>query len=266
MAKRKPIIAGNWKMHNLQSDSKKLTKELVNKLENCSKEDLPEIVLCPPFTSLHTVVENLEHGGKMQLGAQTVDWRDSGAYTGEVAPLMLKDMCVTHVIIGHSERRMYFGETDERVNEKTKAVLKHEMTPIVCCGESLEQREQGITDSHIESQIKAALSGLSNNDIEKLVIAYEPIWAIGTGKTCDSEEANRVIKHIRSVVAKLSTKEIADKVRILYGGSVKPSTIDEQMAQSDIDGALVGGASLKSTDFFDIIKGASKKSCKCGCQ
>jgi triosephosphate isomerase len=263
MSKRKPIIAGNWKMNNLVSDSKKLTKELVNKLEDCSKEYLPEIVLIPPFTSLVAVAESLEHGGKMSLGAQTVDWRDSGAYTGEVSPLMLKDLCVEYVVIGHSERRMYFGETDERVNNKIKAVLKHNMTPIVCCGESLEQREQGVTDSHIETQITEALKDLNNNDIEKLVFAYEPIWAIGTGKTCDSAEANRVIKLIRSVVAKLSSQDIADKVRILYGGSVKPSSIEEQMAQSDIDGALVGGASLKATDFYPIIKGASKKGCGC---
>jgi triosephosphate isomerase len=250
-------------MNNLVSDSKKLTKELVSKLETASKETLPEIILCPPHTSLTAVADCMEHGGKMKLGAQTCDWRDSGAYTGEVSPLMLKDLCVDYVIIGHSERRTYFGETDERVNEKTKAVLKHEMIPIVCCGESLEQREQGITDSHVENQIKAALAGLSNADIEKLIIAYEPIWAIGTGKTCDSQEANRVIKHIRSVVAKVSSEDIAQKVRILYGGSVKPSTIDEQMAQSDIDGALVGGASLKSVDFYGIIKGGSKKMCSC---
>jgi triosephosphate isomerase len=263
MSKRKPIIAGNWKMNNLVSDSKKLTKELKSKLEDASKDSLPEIVLCPPFTSLVTTGEEIGHGGKMRLGAQTVDWRDSGAYTGEVSPLMLKDLCVEYVIIGHSERRMYFGESDERVNNKVKAVLNHNMIPIICCGESLEQREQGVTDSHVESQIKAALKEVSNSDIEKLVFAYEPIWAIGTGKTCDSQEANRVIKLIRSVVASLSSKEIAEKVRILYGGSVKPSTIDEQMAQSDIDGALVGGASLKSVDFYGIIKGACQKSCGC---
>lgn len=259
MAKRRPIIAGNWKMNNLVSDSKKLTKELINKLEDKSKEDLPEIVLCPTFTSLVAVGELLSHDSKMKLGAQTMDWRENGAYTGEVSPLMLKDLCVQFVIIGHSERRMYFGETDERVNEKIKAALKHEITAIACCGESLEQREQGITDKHIEAQIKAALKGLTSADIEKLVFAYEPIWAIGTGKTCDSIEANRVIKLIRSVVASCSDQNVADRVRILYGGSVKPSTIEEQMSQSDIDGALVGGASLKSTDFFGIIQGAMKK-------
>lgn len=263
MSKRRPIIAGNWKMNNLTSDAKKLTKELNSKLEACQKENLPEIVLCPTFTSLTAVANELECGGKMRLGAQTVDWRDSGAYTGEVSPLMLKDLCVEFVIIGHSERRMFFGECDERVNNKVKAVLNHEMTPIVCCGESLEQREEGVTDKHIESQIKAALAGLNNNQIEKIVVAYEPIWAIGTGKTCDTPEANRVIAMIRKVIAGLSTQEIADKIRILYGGSVKPSTIDEQMAASDIDGALVGGASLKATDFYGIIKGASKKSCSC---
>lgn len=265
MSKRKPIIAGNWKMNNLISDSKKLTKELISKLENTAIEKLPKIVLCPTFTSLVAVGELLEHGGKFSLGSQNVDWRDSGAFTGEISPLMLKDLCVEYVIIGHSERRTHFGETDERVNNKIKAVLKHEMKPIVCCGESLEQREQGITDKHIESQIRAALKDLNSNEIEKLVFAYEPIWAIGTGKTCDSVEANRVIKLIRSIIASLSSNEVAEKVRILYGGSVTPKTIDEQMAQSDIDGALVGGASLKSTDFYEIIKGASVKSCSCKC-
>lgn len=264
MSKRKPIIAGNWKMNNLVSDSKKLTKELISKLEDASKDKLPEIVLCPPFTSLVAVGEAIGHGGKMRLGAQTLDWRDDGAYTGEVSPLMLKDLCVEYVIIGHSERRMYFGECDERVNNKIKAALKHNLIPIVCCGESLEQREQGITDKHVETQIVAALKGLSNAEIETLVFAYEPIWAIGTGKTCDSQEANRVIKLIRTVVGKLSTPEIAEKVRILYGGSVKASTINEQMAQSDIDGALVGGASLKASEFYEIIKGGCPKSCGCG--
>lgn len=263
MAKRKPIIAGNWKMNNLTSDSKKLTKELLNKLENNQIEKLPEIVLCPPFTSLIAVGELLEHNSKMKLGAQTLDWRENGAFTGEVSPLMLKDLSVEYVLIGHSERRTYFGETDERVNNKIKAALKHGLSPIVCCGESLEQREQGITDKHVESQIKEALKGLNNNEIEKLVFAYEPIWAIGTGKTCDSIEANRVIKMIRSVISSISSEEIAQKSRILYGGSVTPNTINEQMAQSDIDGALVGGASLKSADFYEIIKGGC--SCKCSC-
>lgn len=266
MAKRRPIIAGNWKMNNLVSDSKKLVSELKNKLEGAKKEDLPEIILCPTFTSLVAVANELDHNGVINLGAQNCDYRDKGAYTGEVSALMVKDLCVEFVIVGHSERRTMFGDTDEVVNKKVKAILAQEMTPILCCGESLEQRESGVTDSHIESQITKALEGLNNNEIAKLVVAYEPIWAIGTGKTCDSAEANRVIAMIRSVIAKLSTQEIADGTRILYGGSVKPTTIEEQMAQSDIDGALVGGASLKALDFYGIIQGASaNKNCGCGC-
>ena len=169
---------------------------------------------------------------------------------------MLTEFKVSHIIIGHSERRQLFGETDENINLKAKAILANGLTPIICCGESLEQREAGVTDAHIASQIVKALEGIAPEDVVKCVIAYEPIWAIGTGKTCDSTEANRVIAHIRATVAQVAGKENAQKVRILYGGSVKPSTIKEQMAQSDIDGALVGGASLKAEDFVEIIKGA----------
>lgn len=259
MANRKPIIAGNWKMNNTIKASKELVNALKETISGMNQEELPTVVVCPPFTALDATANTLSHGGNIHLGAQNMDWRENGAYTGEIAPDMLSELCVEYVIVGHSERRTMFGDTDERVNNKTKAILKNKMIPIVCCGETLEQREEGVTDSHIETQIKAALENLSNEDIEKLVFAYEPIWAIGTGKTCDSAEANRVIKMIRSVVASVSSKEIGDKVRILYGGSVKPSTIDEQMAQSDIDGALVGGASLQAEDFLAIIKGASAK-------
>ena len=169
---------------------------------------------------------------------------------------MLKDLKVTTVIIGHSERSQYFAETDETVNLKVKQAIAHQVKPIICVGESLEQRESGVTDTHVSSQVKEALKDIKSEDIGKLVFAYEPIWAIGTGKTCDSKEANRVIKMIRSVIAELYTQDIADKVRILYGGSVKPSSIKEQMSMSDIDGALVGGASLESNSFVEIIKGA----------
>ena len=171
---------------------------------------------------------------------------------------MLKDVGCSYIIIGHSERRGYFNETDELINKKAKAILNNGLIPIICCGESLEQRENNETDAHLASQIKAALNGLSKEEIAKSVVAYEPIWAIGTGKTCDAVEANRTIKEIRNTIKELSDEATAQAVRILYGGSVKPETIKEQMAQSDIDGALVGGASLKAQSFVDIVLGAKK--------
>lgn len=252
---RKPIIAGNWKMHKTTDEAVTLTEDIKIKLMDYDKTKLPTIVLCPTFTSLQSVSKSLDPGQGIFLGAQNCFHKDSGAYTGEISLPMIKDLNATYVIIGHSERRQYFGETDETVNLKTKAAIAHGVTAIVCCGESLEQREAGITDAHIASQIDGALQGISADDIANLVFAYEPIWAIGTGKTCDSNEANRVIKMIRSVVAKNSNQKAADQARILYGGSVKPSTIEEQMSMSDIDGALVGGASLEADSFVGIIKG-----------
>lgn len=253
---RKPIIAGNWKLHNLVEQSVGLAEDIKVKLMDLDKSKFPTIVLCPTFTSLHAVAKCLEHNREIFLGAQDCFYKENGAYTGEVSVPMIKDLCATYVIIGHSERRQYFNETDETVNLKTKAALAHDILPIICCGESLEQREAGVTDDHIRTQIKGALEGISAEDVERSVIAYEPIWAIGTGKTCDSPEANRVIKMIRDYVASLYSQDVADKVRILYGGSVKPSTIEEQMSMSDIDGALVGGASLEADSFVGIIKGA----------
>lgn len=252
---RKPIIAGNWKLNNLTEDAVNLVEDIKIKLMDLNINALPTVVVCPVFTSIQAVSNNLGHGKGIFVGAQNCFYKDSGAYTGEVSLPMLKDLCVSYVIIGHSERRQYFNETDETVNLKTKAALNHNVIPIVCCGESLEQRESGTTDSIVTTQIRAALADIDVKDIEKIVFAYEPIWAIGTGKTCDSVEANRVIKMIRSVVAEISSQEAADKVRILYGGSVKASTIKEQMSMSDIDGALVGGASLETDSFVGIIKG-----------
>ena len=194
----------------------------------------------------------------MSIAGQNCHWETNGAYTGEVSVEMLKDAGCSYVIIGHSERRQYFSETDEMINKKAKAILSNGLIPIICCGESLEQRESGITDSWIASQIRAALSGISSEDVSKSVIAYEPIWAIGTGKSCDADEANRVIKMIRGVVAEVAGQNAADSIRILYGGSVKPSTIEEQMSKSDIDGALIGGASLKAESFNDIIEKTMK--------
>lgn len=256
---RKPIIAGNWKLNMLQADAKALFEGIKEFVKPLSAQELPTIVIAPTFTALSAVSALKCDCGcgcnKVSIAGQNCYFEKSGAFTGEVSVEMLEDVGCEYVIIGHSERRMYFCETDEMINKKAKAILAGGLLPIICCGESLEQREAGITDSHIASQIKAALEGLSNDEIAKSVIAYEPIWAIGTGKTCDSAEANRVIAMIRNVVKEVSTVEAGDAIRILYGGSVNPSTIVEQMAQSDIDGALVGGASLKADSFNAIIKG-----------
>lgn len=257
---RKPIIAGNWKLNNLQSDAKELFLGIAKFAENFTKEQLPTIVIAPTFTSL-AAVESMRCDKcrpLVAIAAQNCFWETNGAYTGEVSVEMIKDAGCEYIIIGHSERRQYFSETDEMINKKAKAISKNGLIPIICCGETLEQREAGITDSHISSQIKAALEGLSEEDIAKSVIAYEPIWAIGTGKTCDSDEANRVIAMIRNVVKEVSSTSAGDSIRILYGGSVKPSTIEEQMSKSDIDGALVGGASLKIDSFNEIIANTMK--------
>lgn len=256
---RKPIIAGNWKLNMLQADAKALFEGIKEYVKDFRAQELPTVVIAPTFTALSAVSALKCDCGcgcnKVSIAGQNCYFEKSGAFTGEVSVEMLEDVGCEYVIIGHSERRQYFGETDEMINKKAKAILAGGLLPIICCGESLEQREAGITDSHIASQIKAALEGLSNDEIAKSVIAYEPIWAIGTGKTCDSTEANRVIAMIRDVVKEVSTPEAGDAIRILYGGSVNPSTIVEQMAQSDIDGALVGGASLKADSFNAIIKG-----------
>lgn len=261
---RKPIIAGNWKMNLLQSDAKALYDGICSYVSNYAATQLPTVVIAPVFTSLnqvHSIACDCGCGGKkISIAGQNCHWESSGAYTGEISVEMLKDAGCDYVIIGHSERRQYFSETDEMINKKAKAILAGGLIPIICCGETLEQREAGSTDVHIASQIRAALSGISSEDIAKSVIAYEPIWAIGTGKTCDSVEANRVIKMIRSVVSEVAGSSAADSIRILYGGSVKPSTIEEQMSQSDIDGALVGGASLKADSFNEIIANTMKVS------
>lgn len=258
---RKPIIAGNWKMNLLQDQAKELMFGIKSFVKEYSPEQLPVVVVAPTFTSIAAAESvKCDCGCRNVLftAAQNCHWEEKGAYTGEISVEMIKDAGCKYVIIGHSERRQYFSETDEMINKKAKAILAGDLIPIICCGESLEQREAGITDSHIESQIKAALEGLSEEDITKSVIAYEPIWAIGTGKTCDSDEANRVIAMIRNVVKEVSTDAAGDAIRILYGGSVNPGSIEEQMSKSDIDGALVGGASLKADSFTQIIANTMK--------
>ncbi len=255
---RKPVIAGNWKMHNLQQEAIDLTNGIMQELRSEDKNSLPEVIIAPTFTSLYAANKALTDCGcgKVKLAAQNCYFETKGAFTGECSVEMLKDTGCEYIIIGHSERRQYFGETDEMVNKKAKAILNNGLVPIICCGESLEQREAGVTDYHIASQITKALKDLTKEEVSKSIIAYEPIWAIGTGKTCDSVEANRVIAMIRNVVKGLYDNDTAASIRILYGGSVKPSTIKEQMAQSDIDGALVGGASLTADSFTQIVKGA----------
>lgn len=245
---RRAIIAGNWKMNNTISEA----AALINQLKPMIKDAKCDVVVCPTFLSLPTAVE-LCKGTNIKVGAQNMHFEDNGAFTGEVSPLMLKELGVDYVIIGHSERRQYFNETDETVNRKLKAAFSHDISPILCVGESLSERELGITEEVLATQIKLDLSGLSKEQVEELVIAYEPIWAIGTGKTATAEDANSTIGFIRSVVGKLYGNGVADKIRIQYGGSVKPSTIKEQMAMEHIDGGLIGGASLKASDFAAIV-------------
>ncbi len=253
---RKPIIAGNWKMNNNKAAAKELIDGIMYGISKLDKENMPEVIVAPTYTALWQVWDLIKNEPKISLAAQNVNPNPSGAYTGEISLEMLEDFNVKYVIIGHSERRQMFFESDEFINQKAIAILKKGLIPIICCGETLEQREQGVTDKHLENQITKAFKGITTSDAEKCVIAYEPIWAIGTGKSCDAIEANRTIGEIRKVIAKLYSQDTADKIRILYGGSVKPSTIVEQMAQSEIDGGLIGGASLKADSFVELIKGA----------
>ena len=246
---RKTIIAGNWKMNHLGADAKETIQGLVAKVPQDVK---PEVIIAPVFPYLPMAVE-MTKGTPIHVAAQNMHWEEKGAFTGEVSPAMLVDIGVTHVILGHSERRTYFNETDETVNKKTKAALAHNLTPIVCCGETLEQREQGIMQSWIEGQIEKALEGLTAADVKKVIIAYEPIWAIGTGKTASAAQAEEVCAIIRKKLAALYDAATAEDVSILYGGSVKGGNVAELTGSADIDGGLVGGASLKADDFLAII-------------
>lgn len=247
---RKPIIAGNWKMHNTINESVKLMSALAPLVKSVKDID---VVVCPPFTAL-AVLTSTFRGKNMQVGAQNVHWEAKGAFTGEISAAMLSEIGVKYVIIGHSERRQYFGETDEGVNKRAKAALAAGITPIICVGESLETREKGTHLRYVAKQVRLAIEGLRPEQVAKCVIAYEPIWAIGTGKTATEAEAEEVCAHIRKTVARLVSKRAADRIRIQYGGSVKPETIKGFMMQPDIDGALVGGAALKAADFAKIVK------------
>ncbi len=247
---RKPIIAGNWKMYKTIPEGRSLVKGVMDKLAGFTDA---EVVFCPPFTAL-SAVKDLTQGTSFRLGAQDLYWKEQGAFTGEISSLMLKDIGCDYVIIGHSERREHFGETDQTVNMKAKAALAAGIKPIICVGESLAQREAGETQSLIKRQTELALQGVEVGAIPEIVIAYEPIWAIGTGKSSNGTDANEVIGLIRRTVAEIFGNEPAQQMRIQYGGSVKPENIKEFMDQPEIDGALVGGASLEVDSFIKIIK------------
>ncbi len=243
-------------MYKTIAEAIELTNGLKRELFNLDSQDI-DIVLCPPFTALSEVAE-LIADSNIQLGAQDTFWQEEGAFTGEVSPLMLKDAGANFVIIGHSERRQYFGETNEAVNKKLKAALKAGLTPIACVGETLKERESGKTFKVLDDQAQNGLKDIGQEDILKVVIAYEPVWAIGTGKTATSQQAQEAQKYIRDLLIKMYNKDVASSVRIQYGGSVKPENIAELMREPDVDGALVGGASLTIESFVAIVKKASE--------
>ena len=266
---RIPIMAGNWKMSCDNDEAWELASAIAEhqgEIEGC------EVILCPPASSLTTVQTAIEDS-KIKLGAQNMFWKEKGAYTGEISGPMLRSCGCEYVIVGHSERRgrfgaveedftpelqKVFGDTDASVNRKVKAALRYELTPIVCGGELLAERQAGRTDSIVTEQLRAALEGLSAGQISQLVLAYEPVWAIGTGEVCDADEANRVLGVIRGLIAELAAADVAERVRILYGGSVKPDNVYGLMSQPEIDGGLVGGASLDADSFCELIEVAAE--------
>lgn len=245
---RKPIIAGNWKMNMTPDEAKELVTALIPLVQDAKCD----VVVCPPYVDLCTV-SALIAGTNIQLGSQNIHWAEKGAFTGEISAKMLKARGVQYAIVGHSERRQYFGETDETVNARAKAALDAGITPIICVGESLQQREDGVTDAVVTVQTVAALKNFSAEEVKSLVIAYEPIWAIGTGKTATKEEANETIGVIRKAIEGVYGKEVSEAVRIQYGGSMNAKNASELMAMPEIDGGLIGGASLKAEDFSKVV-------------
>ena len=245
---RKKVIAGNWKMNMLPNEAINFIQDLTPLVKNTKNE----VIICAPYTDLFYTILNAQDTN-IKIGAQNMHFEEKGAYTGEVSGKMLKSIGVEYVIIGHSERRQYFAETDETVNKKIKAAFENDLKPIVCVGETLEEREKGIAFDVITKQTRLALDGLSNEQVKNTIIAYEPIWAIGTGKTATADDANESIKKIREEISKIYGKDIAECVIILYGGSVKSSNAKELFNKSDIDGGLVGGASLKAEEFAKIV-------------
>jgi triosephosphate isomerase len=252
---RKTIIAGNWKMNKTAGETKKFAEELKALMP---KAKWCDVVVCVPAVNIQTAIKAFKDT-RISVGAQNVFYEKSGAYTGEVSADMLKDLGVKYVIIGHSERRQYFGETDTTVNKKVHAALDAGLHPIICVGESLEQREMGITMELVALQVKAALSGVSAEKVRRCVIAYEPVWAIGTGKTATAEQAAEVCTLIRATIRHLYGARIARSITVQYGGSMKPSNAAELLAQPDIDGGLIGGASLKSGEFVEIVNAANQE-------
>jgi triosephosphate isomerase (TIM) len=246
---RKPVIAGNWKMHATVPEALELVRGLV---ASCSGKTAVEVVIGPPFTALHAVSCEIKGKG-IGLAAQNMHYEPKGAFTGEISAPMLKDAGCTHVIIGHSERRQYFCETDEAVNKKVKVALAAGLTPIMCIGETLAERESGVTFKVIETQLAGGLMGLSPEQASSVIVAYEPVWAIGTGKTATPEQAQEVHKFIRGKLLGTFGEDAASRIRVLYGGSVKPDNVKSLMAMEDIDGALVGGACLKADSFYALV-------------
>ena len=247
---RKVLIAGNWKMHKTGMEAVEFVEAVRAQL---LESDRVEALICPPSLYIAPMMAGVR-GTPLQIGAQTMNEHNEGAYTGEISPLMLKDVHVEYVIIGHSERRQYYNETDESVNRKVFAAYNYGLTPIVCVGESLETREADETESFVNEQVARAFEGVEADDAKRAVIAYEPIWAIGTGKTATADDANAVCRSIRSKMEELFNEDVAQSVRIQYGGSVKPDNIEELLSKSDIDGALVGGASLEPQSFLQLVE------------
>ena len=245
---RRKLIAGNWKMNNDVEESIKLARLL----KSADLDTGVDVLICPPFTSIYAIAAEVKNSS-IKVGAQNMHYEDRGAFTGEISPLMLKNTGVQYVIIGHSERRQYFGETDQFINKKVKAALKHGLKAILCVGETLDQRERGLENDTVRKQLVADLDTVSRNDALNIIIAYEPIWAIGTGKTATSHQANEMSSYIRGVLGEIFSKEDAQNMIIQYGGSLKASNALEILSQSDIDGALVGGASLNADEFIKIV-------------
>jgi len=252
---RQKVIAGNWKMFKTVSDAQELVRELKDKVQHIVKT---KIILCPPATNL-TIVNSLLADSNIKLGAQNLFWEPEGAFTGEISAPMIVSTGAQYVIIGHSERRQYFAESDDTVNMKIKSALKHGLNPILCVGEMLEQREAGITEQVVKGQLTGALAGITADDMENIIIAYEPVWAIGTGKTATPQQAEEVHAFIRKLIAELYQDSTAHRIIIQYGGSVKPDNAAELLGQPDIDGALVGGACLQAESFSAIIAAAEEQ-------
>ena len=250
---RKKVIAGNWKMNNDLNGTINLISDLKKVL--ASKNVNAQVIVCPPFTNLETA-STLVKDSTIKLGAQNMYFEESGAFTGEISPSMLKSVGCEFVILGHSERRTIFGETDQVINKKIKTAVKHGLKPIFCIGETLDEREKGITFKVIETQVRGGLEGLNESELGNLIVAYEPVWAIGTGRNATPEQAQEVHKFIRGIISKMLGENFAGRLVIQYGGSVKPDNAKELLSQQDIDGALVGGACLKADSFFKIIEAA----------